>query len=91
MNRDHESAGRGRRRASVLDCGDERSESPLWLGFGDVLIPPHAKAAIAQTPSPQSKTWRSFPGPSRISARSDPERSMESLWFLSDLLTGHEP
>ena len=40
-----------------MDCGDERNESPLWLRIGNVFVSHNAKAAIAQTPSPQSKTW----------------------------------
>ena len=71
---------RGLRRGSVLDCGDERSESPLWLRFGEILIAHHAKAAIAQTPSPQSKTSRSFPGSLRISTyRSRREKAHLSI------------
>jgi hypothetical protein len=57
--------------------GSGRINRPLDaipLGLGRPAWCPQAKAAIAQTPSPQSKSRRSFPSPSRISARSVNER-----------------
>ena len=53
--------------AAVLDCGDERSDSPL--SRRQVLAPgiskqlgSMSKAATAQAPLPHSKTWRKIDG-----------------------------